>query len=60
MLKNPLDFGKHKYEKMNTTQLGTVTEKWLKPYVEGNEKGNPRKIANDEDMKYFRENGSSD
>ena len=45
---------------MNTTQLGTVTEKWLKPYVEGNEKGNPRKIANDEDMKYFRENGSSD
>ena len=45
---------------MNTIQLGTVTEKWLKPYVEGNEKGNPRKIANDEDVKYFRENGSSD
>ena len=60
LLKSPLDFGKHKYEKMNTTQLGTVSEKWLKLYGEGNEKGNPRKIANDEDMKYFRENGSSD
>ena len=54
LLKNSLDFGKHEYEKMNTTQLVTVTEKWLKPYVEGNEKGNPREIANDEDMKYFR------
>ena len=60
LLKNHLDFGKHKYEKINTTQLGTVTEKWLKRYVEGNEKGKPREIANVEQMKYVRENRGSD
>ena len=60
LLKNHLDFGKHYYEKMNTTQLGTVTEKWLKRYVEGNEKGNPREIANDGHMEYVRENRGSD
>ena len=60
LLKNHLDFGKPEYEKMNTTQMGTVAEKWLKRYVEGNEKGNPREIANDEHMEHVRENRGSD
>ena len=60
MLKNHLDSGKHKYDKMNTTPLGTATQKWLKQYVEGNERGNPREIANDEHMEYVRENRGSD
>ena len=59
-MKNHLDFGKHKYEKMNTTQLGTVAEKWLKWYVEGSEKGKPRETANDGRMEYVRENRGSD
>ena len=60
LLKNHLDFAKHEYEKINATQLGTVTEKWLKQYVEGNEKGKPREIANVEQMEYVRENRGSD
>ena len=60
LLKNHLDFGKHEYEKMNIIQLETVTEKWLKRYVEGNEKRKPREIANDRHMEYVRENRSSD
>ena len=44
---------------MNTTQLGTVAEKWLKQYVEGNEKGNLREIANDEHIEYVTENRGS-
>ena len=52
LLKNDLDSRKHKYDKMNTTQLGTATDKWLKQYVEGNERGNPREIANDEHKEY--------
>ena len=60
LLKNHLDFGKHEYEKMNITQLKTVTEKWLKRYVEGNEKRKPREIANDRHMEYVRENRGSD
>ena len=60
LLKNHLNFGKNEYEKINITHLGTVTEKWLKQYVEGNEKGNPREIANDGHMEYVRENRGSD
>ena len=44
---------------MNTTQLGTVAEKWLKRYVEGSEKGKPREIANDGRMEYIRGNRGS-
>ena len=39
--------------------MGTVTEKWLKWYVEGNQKGKPREIANVEQMEYVRENRGS-
>ena len=40
--------------------MRTVTEKWLKWYVEGNQKGKPREIANVEQMEYVRENRGSD